>query len=265
MKTQTVDMDPGRATRMLDKGGVNRALSPGTVSKYARDMKAGRWLQTGEPIIVGDSGQVLDGQHRLRAVVESGVTVSMLLVSGVGQEAIHSIDTGKPRSAADVLGLLGHKNTNRLASVARHVHEAYSGASGRLSVAEIEGVIAKRPGVQWIMSNSANSTGTMGIAPVLAAFAICYDKNPEAAASAWGAFRDGADLKKGDPMLALRNYLLITAQTTNAASTHGGRASIVRRALTALCYSITGKSLFKAHDGMDGIRYFCGERAAKGT
>src|SRR5690606_16390953 len=66
---------PALADVMLRYNDANRPLSAATVRKYARQMGEGRWRLTKQPIIFSKSHKLLDGQHRLHACVESGVTI----------------------------------------------------------------------------------------------------------------------------------------------------------------------------------------------
>lgn len=86
-----------------------RSLRQSHVNWLASQMSAGKWRLNGEPIIIGSDGYPLDGQHRLWAVVESGVTVTFLVVRGVDPATFATIDTGVARTCSDVLGMRGEK------------------------------------------------------------------------------------------------------------------------------------------------------------
>lgn len=116
MKTQIVDITPEIAERTLEKNKNNRAMRRSTIQSYAAAMRAGLWRENGEPIILGDGDCVLDGQHRLAAVVESGVTQRMLVVTGVPSSTRTTIDTGLRRSSSDILGVEGIPNARNVAA-----------------------------------------------------------------------------------------------------------------------------------------------------
>jgi hypothetical protein len=225
-------------------------------------MKAGRWRRTGEPIIFDESGQLVDGQHRMWAVIESGCTIDMLVVRGVPMDAIHNIDTGKPRSTAQVMQILGGQNTTKLVSIARAIDMVVSpGRVRNLSVDEVETVLSRWPGVKWILEQpGALKSGKLTQACVLAAFAIVYSKNQGLARDSWEAFYTGANLAKGDPLLTLRNYLNDSLRAKGLAG--GMKASITRRALTAVAYRSQGRELHRIQDGAEGLRTFLGVRKA---
>jgi len=75
-------------------------------------MSAGRWQENGETIIVGKSGNLLDGQHRLQAVIQSGVSIMAIIVFGVDDDeamVMASINQCKVRTVTDILKLSGHQ------------------------------------------------------------------------------------------------------------------------------------------------------------
>jgi hypothetical protein len=80
---------------------VNRTPSIPRVVRYARDMEADHWLDTGMPIIIDWDGHVRDGLQRLMAIIRSGKTQRMYVVSGVDPAAQIAMDRGRPRSNAD--------------------------------------------------------------------------------------------------------------------------------------------------------------------
>lgn len=116
---RVIKFTPALAERILDNNRLNRPLRQGRVEQYARDMKAGRWAANGETIKLTQDGDLLDGQHRLFAVVESGKEIEMLLVEGLDPAVMPTIDTGAPRTFGDVLGIQGGKNNLVTASVLR--------------------------------------------------------------------------------------------------------------------------------------------------
>lgn len=118
-KSTVVMVTPEIATRWLKKNLSNRALRNSLVAKYAEDMSAGRWALTGASISFDNSDRLIDGQHRLNAVVRAGVTVAMFVVRDLDPAAQQYTDTGAKRTLSDQLGMAGKKNAHTLASAAR--------------------------------------------------------------------------------------------------------------------------------------------------
>jgi len=114
-----VRITPDTAARMLAGNQVNRILRRAMVNKYARDMIAGRWVLSNDAICFSSDGKLLNGQHRLTAVVESGQSVVMLVIRNMSPESMTSMDSGAARTAGDALHLEGISHANVLAATAR--------------------------------------------------------------------------------------------------------------------------------------------------
>ena len=100
----------------------NRRISQTTVRRYAADMIRGKWLITGEAIKFDTEGRLIDGQHRLAAIVASKKTVDMAVITGLENDIMSVIDTGKSRSAGDALSITGMtENSNNVAALARKI------------------------------------------------------------------------------------------------------------------------------------------------
>lgn len=91
----------------------NRKVRKSVVAKYARDMLNGNWLFTPEPIVISKTGRLLNGQHRLMAVVESHCPQKFMVTSGFDDETFSVLDRGALRTKSDAL-----KMDNRLISCA---------------------------------------------------------------------------------------------------------------------------------------------------
>ena len=109
---------PQIAEAYLERNMNNRALSSRQVSKYAFAMTAGDW-QLSDPIKFDTYGRLIDGQHRLAAIVQSGVTVAMFVARGLDSSAQDVIDTGRARTAADALRMHGYRHYSIMAAGAR--------------------------------------------------------------------------------------------------------------------------------------------------
>lgn len=108
MKTEIMVVSPAIARTWIDStSSKNRSLSAQRVRAYAELMKSGRWLMNGESIIIDDNGNLIDGQHRLHAVIRSGASVKMVVVRGVDPGTFKTIDVGKKRCPGDVLHVAG--------------------------------------------------------------------------------------------------------------------------------------------------------------
>lgn len=120
---QLMEITPALAEQWLSRGGKNRAVSKALVERYAAYMKKGEWVLTGDTIKFSSEGKLLDGQHRLRAVIRSGATILVYVVTADDPRAFMYMDRGKPRSAGDLItiDLPGVKHVSRVAAVGKRL------------------------------------------------------------------------------------------------------------------------------------------------
>lgn len=116
---EITDVDPELAERWLARNPNNRNLRKAVVEGYARDMLSANWVLNGETIKFDNAGRLIDGQHRLSAVVTADVTVPMIIVRGIDPDYMDTVDAGAKRTYADALKLQGEDNTTTLAAIAR--------------------------------------------------------------------------------------------------------------------------------------------------
>lgn len=112
VKAEVVEITPQFAEFMLSCSSGNRNINRKRVSLYADAMKNGEWVENGESIIVSTTGNVIDGQHRLSAVVMAGCTISSLVVTidrqlgdGLLTAKRIPIDVGYNRTVSDITGI----------------------------------------------------------------------------------------------------------------------------------------------------------------
>lgn len=100
-----------------------RPVSQSHVDAIAAEIKAGGFMFNGEPIIFDEKGRLIDGQHRLRAIVQAGIGVDLLEVRGVPNKVKDTIDiVSRRRSFGDILAGRGHTGSRDFAAVGRAAH-----------------------------------------------------------------------------------------------------------------------------------------------
>lgn len=157
MKIETIKVTPKLAAKWLESNMENnRHLRQSYVSQLAGDMKEGRWKETGEAIKFNPMKQLIDGQHRLSAIVMSGCTIELVVCWDVPSDAILAIDTGRSRSASDVLTIKGgcqypkHTPTliRRIAAWESGSESAHLTKRRGMSIPEIVSAIELNPGLE---------------------------------------------------------------------------------------------------------------------
>lgn len=110
------------AAALLEKNRRNRHFMPSLSMRYVADMEDGLWQTTHEGIAFDEEDNLIDGQHRLQAVVDSGVSVWFLVTRGLPKSAIEVINRGKIRTLAHALQIMGYEHSDhRTIAIARRM------------------------------------------------------------------------------------------------------------------------------------------------
>lgn len=110
--TRVETITPETAMRILEESSsfVNRKVKRTHVAALAEAMRSGHWKNVGDPIRIDSDGRVIDGQHRLLALVEANSTLEFVVIRGLPTESAHYIDIGIPRSGSDMIAMGGATN-----------------------------------------------------------------------------------------------------------------------------------------------------------
>jgi hypothetical protein len=93
----------------LQDPNANRKLDMGNVQRLAKLIEDGKWNEDVGSILVAKNGRLIDGQHRLRAIIESGKSITVTVRFGVDENAIKYVDTGKKRTTGQTLAIMGKR------------------------------------------------------------------------------------------------------------------------------------------------------------
>jgi hypothetical protein len=226
---------PAMAAEWLTKNEKNRAMNIPRVRRWAKIIKDGKWRLTHQGIAFNEAGQLVDGQHRLAGIVEADQAVEMLVTHGM--EFFEAVDTGRSRSAADILHISGFTNTVNLAAAIKFIH-AYDNSASRLMFSNdrIHGMTpadieeAAHDLADDLYDHYADAYEIYkriggGVSPFMAARYVInrwcvrnglgpargrgQDNASGNAADAWfEGLRSGANLGYGDPRLSLTSWAL---------------------------------------------------------
>lgn len=100
---EIMNVTPDVAKAMLEQNTENRRVRPSVVARYAAIMSAGNWKLSPDGIVFSDK-RLLQGQHRLSAVIAADVPVEFMVWTGVDDEVFRVFDRGAIRSTADAIG-----------------------------------------------------------------------------------------------------------------------------------------------------------------
>lgn len=212
---------PEIAAQMLGTMPGNRLLRQRMVNRFAREMVAGKWLLNGESVKISREGRLIDGQHRLNAVIAAKVAVQFFVVRGVDPSAALTLDTGVSRNFYDATTIAGRDWLRESGGIARmwfRYERGINSAQGRIppSHQELDLVIEQHPHIPdsarfiktlKVVQNKCNA-GVQGF--VHAFGSEKYDR--EMADSFMQDLNDGARLEKTSPIYALRARLVDYAE-----------------------------------------------------
>ena len=120
LDAQLMRVTPKLAEQWLGRNDSNRNIRPTKLAQLVRDMQGGRFALTGDSIKFDLNGNLIDGQHRLTAVRDSGIPIEVLVVRGLAPTVRAVIDTGATRSASDALRIAGkHAGSRSMAAAIR--------------------------------------------------------------------------------------------------------------------------------------------------
>lgn len=262
-RTQWMDVTPELARRWLQNNFRNRPLAEDTIAAYARDMKAGTWVPTHQGIAFNDRDELIDGQHRLHAIIQAGVTVRMMVTFGLASEiagskmtTMDAVDRGRTRSVADQLKIQhGMKEGTQIAAITACLGSICFGErTKRLTVGQtLEIYDAFRQPMDFVIANRSKEFGLRG-AGVLAAFALVLAVEPRA--SEWFTrlnFGQGKEVTPSGALAKLREFLTSEDAALIGRSMNRGIFEVVA---WALLHELRGTVLDKLEVRPDGAEHF---------
>lgn len=126
MKATIETITPEIAQRWLTKNTNNRGVRVSYVDLLAKEMAEGRWLVNGDAFRFNGT-DMIDGQHRAMAIVQSGVTIKGVVIRGLASDTFRTIDAGRKRTVADIFKINGEANYTNLSSTCRMHYDYESG------------------------------------------------------------------------------------------------------------------------------------------
>lgn len=214
---ESVTLTPVLAKLLLERNTENRPISEVGLERIKRDIERNHWQFNGEPIIVAKDGQLNDGQHRCRAVVETGIPVRMVIVFGPQRDSRLTLDQGVTRTVGHYLTMLGHTDANALAGVGNNIYSyqslGYLSARGRdrATKSECRDLVEETKGIAESLSFvSRKGAGAVASRSTLAFvhWALARRAGERAANAFMSKLLNGANLPKGSPILYARNRLI---------------------------------------------------------
>ena len=214
MQHEIILIGPDLAAEYLKHNTKNRSINARHVEFLADQMSYGEFKENGDTVRFTKSGILVDGQHRLLAIIKSGATIPTLVVRGLDEDIINYIDTNaRSRKHADVLHLNKYKNTTLLSSIYPIVNAYYTGGKGyseKVSSNTVLKFIEQNP--ESVTAATFATSYRPWLVPISMAasfhYIACKAGHQEKAEEFLIGFNTGADLSAGNPILSLRNIVI---------------------------------------------------------
>ena len=176
------------ATSILgDPAAVEKTLSAADracVEVYAEDMRAGRWMMNGQPIVVEkigiDQWRVINGRKRLLALQKAKTTIPTILViiwPKNQKNKVHSLDTiidaHRKRRASDYVSMLNPTAPRVIAAALQYIWAWRSGTwkRGLATTSQLLDVYHRMPGIHKSYDAISNKYNEIkGPRPILVAW-----------------------------------------------------------------------------------------------
>jgi len=169
MRVEIKTITPILAEVFLQANNSNRKINEAQLNMIMRSMIAGDWALTHQGVALYEDGTLADGQHRLTAIVETGVSCKMPVFYGVEkiQKNIMAIDCGKGRSVMDSAQISGINITPTQQSVVRGLEFGFKVRKRKVSHSEMVSLCDKyRKELDWLLDLTPTNVGGISIGPV---------------------------------------------------------------------------------------------------
>lgn len=250
---------PEIAEDILKNNKKNRPLKEDHVRFYQREMSGNKWIFNGESIKICEDGNLMDGQHRLSAIIKSGLTQDCVVVRNLVKEAFSTIDTGRKRHARDILAIEGYQYYMELASAAKIIkilnvnvtmpQGAFKKSSRDISIDETVEVVKNDPQVYecllYSMRFFPELIQTVGKTIVHALFYLFSKKDKELALEMFTLLNSRAIGNPNSVLLQCSNLLIIhrREQKTHRAFDMGYRICLLIRTWNLLRNGVADERL----------------------
>ena len=225
MNTKVMTVTPMMAAEFLSRVAPEkqRRLNERLVSTYAQTMRNGKWVLTHQGIAFDNAGNLCDGQHRMKAVADSGVTIQILVSSDIPEDqkgvfTFDAIDRGVQRKIGDQLNVRhGIKNANMVAASCRIIGIICLRNSVRATVENTLAIYEKFGDQIDFCFSEFNAMKGFKQAALMGSLAFCMRAMPKELAPFIESVAKGENIKTGDPAYTLRNFVL-----SGGCNKHGG-------------------------------------------
>lgn len=238
----TVLVTPQAAQEILKENTRNRMLSVGVVNKYAQEIMNGEWFLSASGIGIDRNGRLMDGQHRLTAIVQTGTTVPMLVVCGLDPSSQEKIDRQKKRSLFDVFHLAGFTDQPKEVQIATFLTAWANRKNWTFGLSYADSDVRKTMDLHRESVNAILGMGSFnglhrdgfGRSGFLSACVLYHEVDPEKATDFVRKVLTGEMLTIDHPCMKIRKYLKGETYSKGGKTGAGKAREDYRRTVTAI-------------------------------
>lgn len=214
---ERVILTPDMAAKLLDHNTMNRPLRQPHVNRIASQIAKGQWKFNGDTIKISKSGDVLDGQHRLWAIMEAKQDVETIIVRGIEKDAFATMDAVRQvRTGADTIARLGHPSHRNEISTAltwllrwqRGVIETFRDPRNRIENSDIEQAFDLHPLIVRAVERCNRFRGVCNVGILSFAYYVMTNRNSEIAERMIDTLENPTAIGIDDPFFRLRAYFV---------------------------------------------------------
>lgn len=238
-------LESNKAFAYDGNGRTNRQLSWKVVQDYAEQMLKGEWnIPTHQGMAFDDNDVLVDGQHRLWAVMlateedaqvreiptDPKFVLESYVTRGANPEIFERVDVGRNRSAAQILAMLGVRNSGSVSAGARWIYlfDNYTDHSQwrRVSVTrhDIRKLVETTKILDWYPTADAMKYIGLISSAGLAGIYVCHRANPDADMETFTRLlKDGPpeELTSDNPIHVYRESLMRSRVSSSAPRRNG--------------------------------------------
>lgn len=156
ISVRLVTVTPAQAVEWLATQKRNRKLRTRHLGLIKRDMTRGDFAFTAAGISFDTEGNLLDGQHRLTGIAESGVSVPLFIFEGFPSATQDSMDLGAGRTAAEQMSMDGIANANITVAYLNAIARGFLSYETKLSLPQVRECLIALPRLAWAVSQNTS-------------------------------------------------------------------------------------------------------------
>lgn len=209
MQTAIETITPALAKIMLGMNTQNRKLKKNHVQNMVRDIQNGLWQLNGSSICVCSDGTLLDGQHRLHAIIKADKSIETIVVRGLPKDARDTIDSGTKRTVSDRISMNGASYATSQSSVANFLISVAHNTPRSVTASQQE-VLSVIENHDLIPSCTVADKAFPRVGTLLAGlhYIACYQDNHQKADEFIAVFKKGVPTYEHDAAHFCREYFI---------------------------------------------------------